>query len=200
MLNEKEIEEIHISNSKNKSNTPPDEPKEEDRYQKIYKFKRDGRYSPSTDWRIAASICALPLTVYAAAEYGVAYGISLFEMPTWGTFGAKAGVDFTTELLANKGNIGEVNAISVIGAGFGADALSSPFSLTWNKGFKVTSFEQAIINYGTNKFNGKLKSGVNYLNNKPLFQNGFSKVYFNSVIIGTESFTKNTTSNLFPNK
>lgn len=166
--------------------------------------KGSGIYGPSTNGYLVAGICAVPLVVVAAeagligagCSYIYAEGSSLIANFSSSSYFSKAGIDFTTEIIANKGNIGDVNAISVIGAGFGADALSSPFSLSYNRGFERKSLEQTVINYGANKFNGGMQSGVKYLGTNSIFKSGFGQVYTNALSIGVQSVIKNQTSEL----
>lgn len=173
-----------------------------------------GIYGPSTDERYAYAmlgVVAAPIVIGALAEAGAATALadltatygprmlnSLWDKPlSYSSYFGKAGFDFTTEMAANKGNISKVNWISVGAAGLGADALSSPFSFTAKDGFQTNSFEQTIVNYGVNKLNGGITGGVKHLNTKPIFKNGFSQVYNNAFSIGTQSFLKNQTSDLY---
>lgn len=120
---------------------------------------------------------------------------ALIEVPaSKSVFFSKAGLDLTTEILGNKGALGDINVISVIASGFGADALSSPFKLTYNEGLKINSFEQTVVNYGVNKVNASIHGGVENLTSGPIFNSGFGKTYGYSFSIGTQSFIKNLTS------
>ncbi|MCZ8089033.1 RHS repeat-associated core domain-containing protein [Flavobacterium sp.] len=150
-------------------------------------------YSPMTG---ADPYVALYIAGILAAPIMIEAGI-LYTVPTsFNSFAGKAGVDLTTEIIANEGNIGNVNFISVVGSGFGADLITSPYSLTFNTGFKTSSFQQSIINYGTNKFNGGIGSGTKYLRSNPIFNSGAGQVYTNFFSIATQSATKSQTQSI----
>ena len=79
---------------------------------------------------------------------------------------------------------------SAFGGKWGAQALGSSLSLTFNRGFYTNNLNQSVLNFGIGRENRGIHSMSSKLSNQWMFNSGFGKAFLPSFSIGVQSGLK----------
>jgi RHS repeat-associated protein len=121
----------------------------------------------------AAISIGLPALIIGGLEAGAYLGTkSLFSFSAEG-LGARVGFETGSEILANGGDLTKVN-LAGIGAsaftGLGSEVTGSFLRYTYEDGFKIESFDAAVVNFGVGRINRSIHGGLgkasNFLGNQ----------------------------------
>jgi len=112
---------------------------------------------------VFAASLGLPALVIVGLEAGVYLGAkSLFSFSAEG-LGARVGLETGSEVLANGGDLTKVNLIGIVASAFtglGSEVTGSFLKYTYEDGFKIESFDAAVVNFGVGKINGSIHTGL----------------------------------------
>nr|WP_247716558.1 RHS repeat-associated core domain-containing protein [Sinomicrobium weinanense] len=124
---------------------------------------------------------------------GLAFrGSNLLSMSMKGA-GRRMLTEGVTEIIGNRGNLGNVNLIGIGASAFGSNILArgagAKFSYSFNEGFVSYNLDRTVVNFAVGSANAKIHS-VTKLGGSFPFNSGFGKAYLPALSIAGQSGLK----------